>query len=225
MTSTEAPDSSNSSFLRSNALALYLVLIAAVPAFALSLLIGMNVVFTTFIMLLFAGATLLIQNRRRSRGSDGSRVDTVAGVVVSGLVAAVAVFVLIQAVPYGRSHSSGAIVAEPKWPDAATRELVVRACFDCHSNQVKYPWYSNVAPISWVVAEHVGDGREAVNFSDLKAGGEGVGNVVESIKEGSMPPGYFTRFGLHKQAKLTKAEIAKLLASLQAMPEFKERRG
>jgi hypothetical protein len=64
-----------------------------------------------------------------------------------------------------------------------------------------------------------------VNFSDFHAGGEGADNVVEVIKEGSMPPGYFTRFGLHKQAKLTKGEIAELVASLQAMPEFKGSRG
>ena len=102
---------------------------------------------------------------------------------------------------------------------------MVRACFDCHSNEVKFPWYSNVAPVSWIISEHINDGRAAVNFSNLAVGGEGAGNVIEVIRDASMPPGYFTRFGLHGQAKLSKAEIVIVIAGLRRMPEFQERNG
>jgi hypothetical protein len=200
-----------------------LLVVSAVVAIALSVLVGLNVVFTVALLLLFAVVVLLVHRWRQGRSADAT--SGVLGYLGTGALSAVAVFALIQVVPYGRAHSNGSIVAEPKWPDAQTRALVVRACFDCHSNEVKYPWYSNVAPISWLVAEHVSDGREAVNFSNFRAGGEGSDNVIEAIREGSMPPSYFTRFGLHHQAKLTKAEMDKLVASLSAMPEFKHNGG
>ena len=142
-----------------------------------------------------------------------------------GALAAVVVFVLIQLVPYGRSHGNGPVIAEPAWPSTEVRSLMVSACFDCHSNEVSYPAYSNIAPLSWLVAEHVKDGREALNFSNFKAGTEAAGNVIETISERSMPPPYFTRFGRHPQAKLSKAEISTLLTALRKMPEFEEGRG
>lgn len=111
------------------------------------------------------------------------------------------------------------MTGEPTWPDAATRALVVRACFDCHSNEVKYPWYSNIAPTSWLVQNHFDDACSAVNFSAIKAGGH-YDRVARVVQDGSMPPSYFTCFGLHSTAKLTKAEVAQLVAGLKKVPEF-----
>ncbi|RBQ32380.1 cytochrome C [Arcobacter sp. FW59] len=45
------------------------------------------------------------------------------------------------------------------------KEILVRACYDCHSNQINYPWYSNIAPFSWVVINHTNEGVRALNFS------------------------------------------------------------
>ncbi len=210
------------SFLRTNMGLIYLAAALAVPSYILSVLVGLNPAFTTVLLLLFVGVVWLLQ-RRQSRSNPEYLRNSLGSVTGTGAVAAVAVFALIQAVPYGRSHHNGAIVAEPAWPQDQTRSLVVRACFDCHSNEVKYPWYSNVAPVSWILSQHVSDGRAAVNFSNLAVGGEGAGNVIETIRDGSMPPGYFTRFGLHGQAKLSKAEIATVIAGLRQMPEFQER--
>ena len=81
---------------------------------------------------------------------------------------------------------------------------------------------SNVAPISWALASHVDEGREALNFSEFDARHEGADEVVEQIKEGEMPPAYFTRFGLHATAKLSAAEKQQLVKALEAMPEFQE---
>ncbi len=74
------------------------------------------------------------------------------------LVALLSVLVLIQVVPYGRDHANPPVRAEPAWNSARTRELAVRACFDCHSNETIWPWYSNLAPASWLVQRDVKKG-------------------------------------------------------------------
>jgi len=110
------------------------------------------------------------------------------------------------------------VVAEPVWPNPQTRELAVRACYNCHSNQTVEPWYSKIAPVSWVLTNHVNEGRDELNFSewDSRQARE-MRDAVESIEEGSMPPGYYTWFGLHRDAKLTADEQATLIAGLQAL--------
>ena len=223
MTSSETSVTSAPSFLRTNQGLLYLAVMLAVPAFILSLLSGLNPAFTAAILVLFVIVSFGV-HRWRGRRSPRDP-NSVANISSTGVLAAVAVFVLIQLVPYGRSHSNGPVIAEPAWPSTEVRSLMVSACFDCHSNEVSYPVYSNIAPLSWLVAEHVSDGREALNFSNFKAGTEAAGNVIETISERSMPPPYFTRFGRHPQAKLSKAEISTLLTALRKMPEFKEGRG
>ena len=127
-----------------------------------------------------------------------------------------AVFGLMQLVPY-RIHNP-AVVAEPNWPNPQTRELAVRACYNCHSNQTVEPWYSKIAPVSWVLTNHVNDGRDQLNFSEWDARqARQMRDAVETIEEGSMPPSYYTWFGLHRDAKLTPEEEATLIAGLQAL--------
>ena len=63
--------------------------------------------------------------------------------------------VLIQLVPFGRSHTNPPVVKEVAWDSAQTKALVRRACYDCHSNETVWPWYSNVAPVSWLVQRDV----------------------------------------------------------------------
>lgn len=139
------------------------------------------------------------------------------------VVAAAALFAVIQLVPYGRAHANPPVTGEPAWDSPRTRELMVRACYDCHSNEVVWPWYANVAPISWVVTNHVEEGREAVNYSEWDTGGgEEADDSIETILEGEMPPGYYTLFGLHGDAKLTKAERDELIAGLRATPGLAE---
>jgi hypothetical protein len=129
---------------------------------------------------------------------------------------------VIQAVPYGRSHSNTPIKGEPQWSSPRTRELMVRACFGCHSNEVEYPSYASVAPISWVVEAHVAEGREKVNYSEFDRRQRGADETIEVIEEGSMPPSYYTRFGRHPEAKLTSAELQELLVGLRATPGLSE---
>ena len=131
----------------------------------------------------------------------------------TGLTLAAAL-VLAQLVPYGRDHTNPPVVAEPAWDHPATRTLAVRACFDCHSNQTKWPWYSHVAPMSWLVQSHVDEGRGILNFS---AGADGLGEAdeaAEEVLEGSMPPRSYTL--LHPEARLSTAERDALAAGLTA---------
>jgi hypothetical protein len=125
-----------------------------------------------------------------------------------------ALFALIQAVPYGRSHSNPPVQAEPAWSSPATRALAKRACFDCHSNLSTWPWYSNVAPISWLVQRDVDDGRAALDFSEWGKPQDGAGDAVEAIAGGSMPPWYYTI--MHPKAKLSAAEKQALMNGLAA---------
>lgn len=133
-------------------------------------------------------------------------------VVVSSLLGA---FLLIQLVPIRVSNPP--VRREPNWDTPRTRQLAVAACFDCHSNEVQTPWYGKVAPASWLLANHVSEGRAALNFSEWNGpGGEGGDDAAETVRDGSMPPSYFTWFGLHSNAKLTQAERDELARGLDA---------
>lgn len=129
-----------------------------------------------------------------------------------GLPLMIAVFLAIQLAPYGRNHTNPAVTREPHWADAQTRALVVRACFDCHSNLTTWPWYSNVAPVSWLVLNDVVNGRRQLNFTDWGHSDSGVGDAAEAVRGGAMPPWYYVL--LHPGAKLSPAEKAALLRGL-----------
>lgn len=75
------------------------------------------------------------------------------------------VLLAIQLVPYGRDHHNPPAVAEPPWDSPQTRELFVKACADCDSNQTRWPWYSHIAPVSWLVQRDVEEGRSKLNLS------------------------------------------------------------
>ena len=98
-----------------------------------------------------------------------------------------AAFIAIQFVPYGRDHSNPPVTAEPVWDSARTRRLAVQSCYSCHSNETKWPWYSNIAPASWLIQRDVEEGREEFNFSEGD-GEKDADDAAETIAEGEMPP-------------------------------------
>jgi hypothetical protein len=80
---------------------------------------------------------------------------------------------------------------------------------------VRTPWYGKVAPVSWWLKNHVSEGRAALNFSEWHGPqGEGSSEASQSVLDGSMPPSYYTWFGLHSGAKLTPAERRQLADGL-----------
>ena len=127
----------------------------------------------------------------------------------------VGVFVVMQLVPYGRDHTNPPVKAEPQWTSPEVRAIAVRACFDCHSNETKWPGYSNVAPISWLVQTHVNEGRRELNFSEFDKPQKHAKDAEEELREGEMPmAGYVA---MHGEAKLTDAEKKQLGEAFIAM--------
>lgn len=128
------------------------------------------------------------------------------------VIGAVALFLLIQIVPYGRNHTNPAVVQEPNWDSPQTRILAQRACFDCHSDETTWPWYSNIAPISWLVQRDVIDGRRRLNLSEWRGRLRELGEMSEVVRGGRMPPSYYVL--LHPQAKLSSQEQDQLIQGL-----------
>jgi hypothetical protein len=132
----------------------------------------------------------------------------VVGILVVG-------FAAIQLVPVDRTNPP--VVSEPNWDSPQTRQLAERACFDCHSNETNWPWYSYVAPVSWTVARDVQVGRQVINFSDwehVRGEGRSAGEMAEVIRGGWMPPENY--LSTHPEARLTQAEQDALIQGFQA---------
>jgi mono/diheme cytochrome c family protein len=124
------------------------------------------------------------------------------------------VFALIQLVPYRVDNPP--VKSEPAWDSPRTRQLAKVACFDCHSNETHTYAWEDVAPISWWITNHVKEGRDALNFSEWGTGrGEGADDAIETIRNGSMPPSYYTWLGLHSDAKLSAKERQELIDGLR----------
>jgi len=120
--------------------------------------------------------------------------------IIYTLLILVILFGLIQLVPYGRNHNNPVVLSEPNWDKPATRDLVKIACFDCHSNETIWPWYSNIAPVSWLVYRDVVEGRRHMNFSDWASRSVSANQLTSIINEGEMPPFQYTI--IHKNAIL-----------------------
>lgn len=138
------------------------------------------------------------------------RNRTVKWIALGATAAAIIGFLAIQLVPYGRNHTNPPVQSEPQWDSVRTRELAAKACFDCHSNETHWPWYSNIAPISWQTQDHVDEGRDELNFSEWDRDQES-DDIVEEFRDGAMPPrSYKLRFW----DRLSGTEKDELLAGL-----------
>jgi len=102
------------------------------------------------------------------------------------------------------------------------KTIISRSCYDCHSMQSRYPWYSHVAPVKWAIRNDIKGGRTAVNFSawgnlEKKDKIKILGDISDVIKEKEMPvPMYLI---MHKDAKLSTGERDKLIAWADAASE------
>jgi hypothetical protein len=128
------------------------------------------------------------------------------------ILGVIIVFILIQFIPVDHSLG-GPVKNEPKWDSEKTRQYAVRACFDCHSNQTRWPAYSYVAPVSWFVAGHVHDARKRVNFSEWKFTTRRAKKIIEDIKTGEMPLDSYLL--LHPDARLSDTEKQEFISGLE----------
>jgi len=129
------------------------------------------------------------------------------------LIVLLALFLLIQLIPFGHQHTNPPVVQEPNWDSLQTKELAQRACFDCHSNETVWPWYSNVAPVSWLLQRDVNEGRLHLNFSDWGHVRE-TDDITRVIKNGEMPMPIFLI--MHPEARLTQTEKDALISGMEA---------
>lgn len=116
----------------------------------------------------------------------------------------------IQLYPVSRSNPP---VRQPLAAPPAVLKVLRRGCFDCHSNETRWPWYSRVAPLSWIIVHHVNRGRQELNFSEWdgyypttrRRKLEWIGRAID---EREMPPWWYRL--MHPQARLSAADYTLL---------------
>lgn len=123
--------------------------------------------------------------------------------------AGVVIFAAIQFVP--SAHTNPPVEFDAEWDSPRTRDLFYRACADCHSHETRWPWYSKVAPVSWLVANHVREGRRDMNVSVPDE--VDVTEAVAQIRDGRMPPADYRL--MHPEARLDETEKADLISGLK----------
>lgn len=133
-------------------------------------------------------------------------------IIKKSLLVLLAVLVIIQFIHPAKNTNP---VASPK--DIATlypvpdsvHQILQKACYDCHSNNTRYPWYNNIQPVAWWLNDHVTGGKEELNFSEfgtrpLAKQAKKLKKVAREVQEGGMPLGSYT--WIHKDAILTDQE-------------------
>jgi|WetSurMetagenome_2_1015567.scaffolds.fasta_scaffold78045_3 hypothetical protein len=150
--------------------------------------------------------------RSFKKGAKIGLVILIAGLLVGQLIR------LEKSNPPTRADSSIDVTVKP---------VLKRACYDCHSNETIWPWYSSVAPVSWLVASDVKEGRRHLNFSEwgsypaveqshLRK------HIAEEVEEGAMPPWYYSM--MHRASRLEPAERDRIISwtAVASAPAEKE---
>ncbi len=125
---------------------------------------------------------------------------------IKGVMAAAAVvFVLMQLVPMSRSNPP---ITQDVAAPAPVESILRRACYDCHSNETRWPWYAHVAPVSWLVIRDVDRGRKHINFSTWDVYADDPETVIRKLRNidkvmhnRTMPLWYYLQ--LHSEARLS----------------------
>jgi hypothetical protein len=140
-------------------------------------------------------------------------------ILSTGLLTLFVLLIAAQFVPYGRRHSNPADGTLAAFDSPVTQKLAQRACFDCHSNRTRWPWYASIAPMSWRIQHDVDEGREELNFTAFTSGEEKVakaaGEAAETVTKGEMPPQDYLL--LHPDARLSAQEKEALAKGLSVM--------
>ncbi len=127
---------------------------------------------------------------------------------------AVGAIVILVALQFKTVDRSNPPVQSDIGTSTEIKEILRRACYDCHSNETEWPWYSYVAPMSWFVAGHVDNARGHLNYSEWPAFDREeqehlFEEMWEMLSEGEMPLKSYTL--IHRDARLTDDERAVLL--------------
>lgn len=133
--------------------------------------------------------------------------------------------IMFMSVQFVRPHKTNPPFVQTQAIEAHVRitpevaGILERSCKDCHSHQTDWPWYAQVAPFSWYVADHVNEGRKHLNFSrwsayDREQADWMLGAMCMTAKRGQMPLPSYTR--IHRSAKLSPLDVQTLCAWSQA---------
>ena len=133
------------------------------------------------------------------------RTRTLLGVLAALLLAAQLV---------GVDRTNPPVTSDVPAPEDV-KSILRRACYDCHSHETVWPWYSAVAPTSWLVAHDVHEGRDELNLSTWDAYGPAkrsklVREIVEQVADGEMPPWPYLL--VHGDARLSSSDVERLRA-------------
>lgn len=105
-------------------------------------------------------------------------------------------------------------------PSAEIKKLLTVSCYDCHSNNTDYPWYSSFQPHGWFLQQHIDDGKSELNFSEFGAYSDRMKanklrSMISQIEDNKMPLWSYTL--MHRDAKLSKSERKALVEYLQSI--------
>jgi hypothetical protein len=143
-------------------------------------------------------------------------------------LALLAILIVIQF--FGISKENPPVIAEQEFmnitaPPADVAEMLKTACYDCHSHNTEYPWYSNIAPVSWWLANHIEHGREELNFSewgtyDRDKAAHKAEESAEEVEEKHMPitPYLIT----HSGARLSDEQRKRLASWFMALADGRD---
>lgn len=125
--------------------------------------------------------------------------------------------ILIQLVPVERTNPP---VTAELTASSQVMGVLEESCYDCHSNETRWPWYSKVAPIAWVISKHVREGRENLNFSDWQSmsdedKADAMEEVWEVVEKGAMPLRGYLKW--HPSAVLSSEDLSILEAWSKAV--------
>ena len=142
----------------------------------------------------------------KERAVKRKRFVQILGLGILGLL-------LIQFIPFGHTRTNPPVISEPTWSSTQARADVKDHCFQCHSNETQWTWYSNIAPASWLIAMDVIEGRQRFNFSDWTHKPGELDEMVAEIQRGGMPPIQYWIF--HPHARMNTQQKQELITALQ----------
>jgi mono/diheme cytochrome c family protein len=144
---------------------------------------------------------------QKAAGTRGGKLKIVLG----GLLL---LGVAMQLIPPFLDHTNPPVKAEPPWDSPRTRETFFRVCGDCHSNETVWPWYSSIAPGSWLIERDVKVGRSEFNVSEWGRAHNPGEDAAIMVEKGEMPLAPYLL--LHPEARLSDAEKAEFMKGLEA---------
>lgn len=123
--------------------------------------------------------------------------------------ALIIIFIIIQFIPVERTNPP--VTHKVKWDSQQTENTARKVCFDCHSNETVWPWYSYIAPIKFIVVKDVNEGREHLNFSTGNL--DDADECAEEVEKGKMPMQIYTI--IHRDAILDENEKQDFILGLK----------